>query len=485
MRKFWEQYDPTPKSMMLCSAANDVLEVEDRVQVLKTCPPLNGKSVLELGAGIGRFTTELAKVSRNVTAVDFIPAYVEQNKKTNGHFGNVKFLAADVTELELPRKSFDVIFSNWLLMYLDDVEVNNLIIKLLSWVKDGGYLFVRESCYRPSGDVKRDTNPTYYRSSDEYFRCLRGSTYSDHLGQDYVFTCQRAISMEAYIRHYGNPFQLGFVLQKMSHAADSYDSFQAFLDGSQYTEEGIRRYEFIFGKTYVSTGGQTTTQQFVKKLNLKPTDAVLDVGCGIGGSAFHMAREFGVKVHGVDLSTNMINMAIKYQGDMEEAVRKNVSFEMRDITKADFEENSFDVIYSRDTILHIGDKEALFSQFFKWLKPGGKLMISDYCHGDKEEYSTEYTNYVHQRGYHMLKVVDYGHLLETVGFKNVDAQDLTSTFIDILNTEAKRFVSQKEEFLTRFSLQDFEYILEGWNAKVRRCSAGDQAWGLFIAEKPL
>jgi phosphoethanolamine N-methyltransferase len=271
----------------------------------------------------------------------------------------------------------------------------------------------------------------------------------------------------------------------MPHAADSYDSFQAFLDGSQYTEEGIRRYEFIFGKTYVSTGGQATTQEFVKKLNLKPTDKVLDVGCGIGGSAFHMAREYGVTVHGVDLSTNMINMAIKYQGEMEDAVRKNVSFEMRDITKANFEENSFDVVYSRDTILHIGDKEALFAQFYKWLKPGGKLMISDYCHGDKEEYSSEYTTYVHQRGYHMLKVVDYGHLLETVGFTKVDAQDMTSTFIEILNTEVKRFVSQKEEFLTRFTLQDFEYILEGWSAKVRRCSAGDQGWGLFIAEKPL
>jgi phosphoethanolamine N-methyltransferase len=37
---------------------------------------------------------------------------------------------------------------------------------------------------------------------------------------------------------------------------------------------------------------------------------------------------------------------------------------MADVTKQDFEENSFDVIYSRDTILHIVDKDALFSKFF-------------------------------------------------------------------------------------------------------------------------
>jgi hypothetical protein len=53
MKTFWEQYEPSAKSMMLCSAANDALASEDRSQILKTCPDLKGKCVLELGAGIG------------------------------------------------------------------------------------------------------------------------------------------------------------------------------------------------------------------------------------------------------------------------------------------------------------------------------------------------------------------------------------------------------------------------------------------------
>ena len=48
------------------------------------------------------------------------------------------------------------------------------------------------------------------------------------------------------------------------------------------------RYEKIFGEDFVSTGGITTTSEFVAKLNLKKGDYVLDVGCGIGGSAFLM-----------------------------------------------------------------------------------------------------------------------------------------------------------------------------------------------------
>ena len=41
-----------------------------------------------------------------------------------------------------------------------------------------------------------------------------------------------------------------------------------------------------------------------------------------------------------------------------------VVFEITDITKAIYPEESFDVIYSRDTLLHIGDKETLFANFF-------------------------------------------------------------------------------------------------------------------------
>lgn len=48
-----------------------------------------------------------------------------QNEAINGHYNNVKFLCADVTspELGITEESMDLIFSNWLLMYLSDKEV--------------------------------------------------------------------------------------------------------------------------------------------------------------------------------------------------------------------------------------------------------------------------------------------------------------------------------------------------------------------------
>ncbi len=67
-------------------------------------------------------------------------------------------------------------------------------------------------------------------------------------------------------------------------------------------------------------------KEFCKKLDLQPGQKILDVGCGIGGSAFHMAREYGVEVRGVDLSTNMITIALEMQAKQEEEVKKKVIY---------------------------------------------------------------------------------------------------------------------------------------------------------------
>ena len=59
----------------------------------------------------------------------------------------------------------------------------------------------------------------------------------------------------------------------------------------------------------------------MEQLELKPGQKVLDIGCGTGGSAFFMARNYGVDVYGYDLSTNMIGIAQDYRNEMEAAVK--------------------------------------------------------------------------------------------------------------------------------------------------------------------
>ena len=71
---------------------------------------------------------------------------------------------------------------------------------------------------------------------------------------------------------------------------NGFKTMQEFLDQKQYTLDGILKYERIFGDGFISTGGKHSTEEFLKTLDLKPGQRVLDVGCGIGGGDFLMAQ---------------------------------------------------------------------------------------------------------------------------------------------------------------------------------------------------
>ena len=127
----------------------------------------------------------------------------------------------------------------------------------------------------------------------------------------------------------------------------------------------------------------------------------MDLGCGIGGGDFYMAEEYGAVVHAIDLSVNMVSIAL------ERAVLRpkeaQVSFDICDATMVEFPASSFDVIYTRDTLLHIVDKPRLFRNCWRWLRPGGQVLISDYCCGEGVA-SEEFKAYVAQRQYDLRTI---------------------------------------------------------------------------------
>ncbi|XP_071697903.1 phosphoethanolamine N-methyltransferase 1-like [Rutidosis leptorrhynchoides] len=479
-KNYWVEHsvDLTVEAMMLDSMASD-LDKEERPEVLSLLPSYEGKTVLELGAGIGRFTGELAKKAGKVIALDFIENVVKKNESINGHFENVKFMCADVTspELNFPSESLDLIFSNWLLMYLSDNEVEYVAERLLKWVKVGGYIFFRESCFHQSGDHKRKHNPTHYREPRFYTKVFKECHTSDASGKSYELSLIGSKCIGAYVRSKKNQNQICWIWQKVENSEGD-RGFQQFLDNVQYKSTGILRYERIFGRGFVSTGGIDTTKEFVAMLDLKPGQKVLDVGCGIGGGDFYMAEKFDVDVVGIDLSVNMISFAL----ERAIGLKCSVEFEVADCTKKSYPDNTFDVIYSRDTILHIQDKPALFRTFYKWLKPGGKVLISDYCRKSGKP-SQDFAEYIKQRGYDLHDVETYGQMLRDAGFGEVTAEDRTEQFKEVLTRELERVEKEKEEFIQDFTEEDYNDIVGGWKSKLVRVGQGEQKWGLFFAKK--
>ncbi|KAI8467872.1 MAG: S-adenosyl-L-methionine-dependent methyltransferase [Monoraphidium minutum] len=149
----------------------------------------------------------------------------------------------------------------------------------------------------------------------------------------------------------------------------------------------------------------------------------------------------------------------------------------------DFPDASFDVIYTRDMMLHVATKEAMLARLLGWLKPGGKLLITDYARSDAEP-SPAFAAYIAQRGYDLRPVAAYGRVLEDAGFADVKAEDRTDQFIACLDAELGRVEAGKAAFVARFGAAGHAAVVDGWKDKLERARAGEQRWALLMGSKP-
>jgi len=182
---------------------------------------------------------------------------------------------------------------------------------------------------------------------------------------------------------------------------------QDFLDSSQYLESSILQYESIYGEDFVSPGGRELASEMIAGMALAPGSRVLDVGCGLGGSAFVMAKDFGLQVDAIDLSRNMLALAERKLA--ANGLADRVSLQWGDCLELDCSDR-YDAIYSRDVFLHIADKARLFPVLNAALKPGGQLLFTDYCCARKP-WSDEFGAYVQERGYILHTTDEYAELI--------------------------------------------------------------------------
>jgi phosphoethanolamine N-methyltransferase len=258
-------------------------------------------------------------------------------------------------------------------------------------------------------------------------------------------------------------------------------TFRDFLDKTQYTEDNVRSYEWIFGENFISPGGLDENRKFLQRYGtIKPGAKMLDIGVGIGGGARQAAKEFGLHVLGVDLSTNMIVHAFeRNQRDQDCRVKYQIS----DILVYDFPENEFDYVFSRDAIHHIPDQDLLFAKIYKLLKPGGQIVISRYSKG-YGKLSPKFLDYVSRRHYNLHNLEEFEGFAKKAGFVNIKMENITPRFKEILLEEREYTIKNKNDFVGRFSEELYNHHLEGWEDKLGYIAEDNHNWHLIYAEKP-
>lgn len=164
---------------------------------------------------------------------------------------------------------------------------------------------------------------------------------------------------------------------------------------------------------YTSPAGREFTFAAARFAGINPSSLVLDMGCGFGDGPCNLAEEFRCRIIACDSNNESIDQAQHMA--IERHVSHLISFEHRDISSADYNETSFDLILAEGGVLSCIGRNRGLQLAASWLQPRGWFSFSDLV-VIATSIPKEIRSIFDDDHYHYETEHSYRDLLKTAGF---------------------------------------------------------------------
>ncbi len=231
----------------------------------------------------------------------------------------------------------------------------------------------------------------------------------------------------------------------------------------------------------IRSASERTVMHMTKQLqHLMPGSHILDIGAGYGGSARYLARQKGFRVTCLNLS--------KVQNDrnrkMNEEQGLSVLIDVVDGSFEDlpFDENSFDAVWSQDAVLHSGDRNRVFAEVDRVLKPGGDFVLTDpmQIEGVKKEDLQPVLDRIHLDT--MGSVEKYQSFASELGWDTVEVIPMPEQLVNHYSRVLQELESRRDE-LENISKEYLENMMKGLNHWIEAGKNNRLDWGIIHFRK--
>jgi len=168
-------------------------------------------------------------------------------------------------------------------------------------------------------------------------------------------------------------------------------------------------------------GGHPATQYLLSKMQFDDSDHVLDIGSGIGGAARAIASSAGCRVTGIDLTPEYVETAeiLSRLTGLDD----QVSFKTASALDLPFGDGEFDAAVTLHVAMNIKERDKLYSEMFRVLKPGAAVAIYDVMKTNDEPLDFPVPWAQTQESSYLVSPEKMHDYLTAAGFENIITDD--------------------------------------------------------------
>lgn len=250
----------------------------------------------------------------------------------------------------------------------------------------------------------------------------------------------------------------------------------------RFALRGALRSEWVYGRGYQGPASPAIFDDLAGRQPMWPGMAVLEIGSGLGGDALRLAGAYGAHVLGLDASADMTRES------RARAARDGVAgatFATGDVRGHDLPPASFDLVWSRDCLMYlpVADKTLAWTRLFDALRPGGRVLVTDYCR-EAARCSAAFETFHDDSHYRLATFETCADILDGVGFADVHTEDRTGDLLASMHEELSRLVAEVHGFLAEFTAREHADLVQRWRRKIELSSRHELTWLLMTARKP-
>jgi sarcosine/dimethylglycine N-methyltransferase len=228
-------------------------------------------------------------------------------------------------------------------------------------------------------------------------------------------------------------------------------------------------------------GGLAMVDSLAERAQIRSGSQVADFCAGLAGPARYLAHKYGALMTCIELNPHRASGS----SDLSERVglARLVRVVRADVMRVPLLAQSMDAVISQEALLHVPDKRKVLSEAYRVLKPGGRLTFTDWATHHPLDESDIQSMWRGIAAQSVQSFVSYPQLLQDVGFRNVQTEDLTAAWAGILEDRFAMYRRLREETKRLGTPSGDDDFYRSYARLVALVQSGTLGGGRFTAQR--